>query len=359
MLTSEAISTERDEAAIETMLVARLHGPRDLRLAREVRQEAGPGEVLLRVGAVGLCGSDIHWYQDARMGDTRIVRPQVLGHEFAGTVAALGPGVSGLAVGQRVAVEPAIYCGRCEWCEEGNQNLCANMIFHGSPPRDGALREYLAIPAHNCLPLPNSLSLAAGALLETLGVAVLTLDLAHPRLASTAAVLGGGTVGLLVAKLAQLSGVLDVYVSEPLPERRALAARWGLIPVDAGADPVGAIMRATGGRGVDTALECAGVEETPRQSAELCRPGGAVVIVGIPCDNRTGFVNAPVRRKGITIRVQQRSRRAGHRALALAARGLVDLDALVTHRFPLAEVASAFDTVEHRRGEAIKAIVEP
>lgn len=359
MIANEPVAMSTIPRPTGTMLVARLHGPRDVRLATEPVPPPGPGEVLLRVGAVGICGSDLHWYQDAQVGARRLEAPLVLGHEFAGTVVAAGPGVEGPRPGTRVAVEPAIHCGHCEWCEEGNQNLCPDVRFHGSAPLDGALREYMVVPAHNCLSLPAEMSMAEGALLEALAVAVHAVDLAHLRLANSVAVVGGGPIGLLVAQSARAAGALDVFVSEPIAARRAVAARLGCTAIDAGDDPVGAILDRTGGRGVDVAFECAGADETPRQSAAMCEPGGVVVVVGIPCDDRTAFVNAPVRNKGLSIRIQQRSRRATRRALALAARGRVELASLVTHRYPLAEADVAFAHAERRDDGAVKTIIEP
>lgn len=339
------------------MLAARLHGPKAIQVGREVVPTPGPGEVLLQMGAVGLCGSDLHWYQDARIGDRVLSDPFILGHEFAGIVVALGPDTHGPPVGARVGVEPAVPCGHCQWCEEGDQNLCPTVRFHGSIPLDGALREYLAVPAANCFALPDGLSMAEGALIETLGVAIHALDLGHLRLAAGVAVFGGGSVGLLVAQLALLSGATSVFVSDLLAHRRALAASWGCIPIDAGMDSVARIMEGTGGRGVDVAFECAGAGETPQQACDVCEPGGTVVLVGIPCDDHLGLTVAGIRRRGLTVRFSQRSRPVTRRSLLLVESGKVSLAPLITHRFPLARAADAFQCADQRLDGVIKAVV--
>lgn len=349
--------TAAEPRIAQTMVVARLFGPRAMRMLEEPVPEPGPGEVLLRMGAVGLCGSDLHWYQDARIGDRAISGPFILGHEYAGTIAAHGPGVRGPAIGTRVAVDPAIHCGVCEWCEEGNQNLCPDVRFSGSPPRHGAMRTYVPVPAANCVPMPADMSMEVGALIETLGVAVHALDLTRVRLADRVAVLGGGNVGLLVAQLARLSGAVEVFVTEPLADRRALAERLGCTAVDAGDDPARAILERTRGRGVDVAFECAGASETPQQACDVCEPGGTVVLVGIPCDDHIDFTTAPIRRRGLTVRFSQRARRTTHRAMRLATAGMVQLAPLITHRFPLAEAPTAFDYMDRRLDGVIKAVI--
>ncbi|MDP2958130.1 MAG: alcohol dehydrogenase catalytic domain-containing protein, partial [Longimicrobiales bacterium] len=191
------------------------------------RPEVRPGEVLVRVQAVGVCGSDLHYYLDGRIGDTVAEQPLVLGHEFAGVIEEVGPGVTGLSVGQRVAVDPAIPCGQCEFCLKGNPNLCTLVRFCGTPPTDGALQELISWPAHLAYPLPGSIDAAQGALLETLGVGIHAVDLGKIRLADRVAVLGVGPIGLLIARLAKLSGAVEVFATDLRPTRLEMARAYG------------------------------------------------------------------------------------------------------------------------------------
>src|SRR6185436_9397610 len=203
------------------MKVARLHATGDLRLHTEPDPTPGPGEILLRVTAVGVCGSDLHWFTEAGIGDARLNRPLVLGHEFAGVIE------SGERRGQRVAVDPAVPCEQCEFCREGNPNLCSALHFAGHDVDDGALREYLAWPARCLHPLPDSLSDSDGALLEPLGVAIHAVDLSHLKPGMAVGVFGCGPIGLLILQLARVAGATQLIATDKLPQRLEAARAFG------------------------------------------------------------------------------------------------------------------------------------
>ncbi|MBM3881459.1 MAG: zinc-binding dehydrogenase [Verrucomicrobia bacterium] len=331
------------------MLAARLHGPSDLRLER-VPAPGPPGrnQVLVRVKATGICGSDLHSYQDARIGDTPIAGPLVLGHEFAGVVEAVGPdAVDGhfapLPPGQRVAVDPAQPCGRCESCEQGHPNLCIRLHFCGNYPDGGSLCEWLHMPARSCFPLSARLDFETGALLEPLGVALHAVDLARLRVATSLAILGAGPIGLLILQVAKLAGAEPIFISDKFPWRLALAERFGGIPIACEREDVRQrIERDTHGRGVDVAIEAAWADESVALAAELARLGGRLVLVGIPGDDRVALKHSTARRKGLTIRLSRRMKHVYPRALRLAEQQRVDLLGLVSHRLPLRRVVEAF-----------------
>ncbi|MCY3833351.1 MAG: alcohol dehydrogenase catalytic domain-containing protein, partial [Chloroflexi bacterium] len=215
------------------MQVARLHGARDIRIASEpVPPPPAPGEVTLDIKTVGICGSDLHMYETGRIGYTVVSQPFVLGHEFMGAVAAVGAdALDGehqlLRIGQRVAVEPAVPCWRCELCERGHPNLCPHHYFYGLFPEDGALRERMNVCARNCFPLPDALSDEVAPLLETLGVAIHAIDLSKIRVASSVAVIGAGPVGLLLTRLAVLAGASQVFAFDKFDWRLRVADAWG------------------------------------------------------------------------------------------------------------------------------------
>lgn len=332
------------------MQVARLHGPKDIRIASEAPPPApGRGEVLLNIGAVGLCGSDLHMYETGRIGYTEIAKPFILGHEFMGEVTALGPeALDGahqpLQVGQRVAVEPAVPCWRCELCEHGHPNLCPHHHFYGLFPEDGALREQMVVSARNCFPMPDSLSDDAGPLLETLGVAIHAIDLSKIRIGSTVAVIGAGPVGLLIARLAALAGAAQIFAFDKLDWRLQKACDWGATAafnVDR-RDPVQAVMDQTRGRGVDVAIEAAWADHSVQQAADMARYGGRLTLVGIPPDDQLRLKHSAARRKGLTIIMSRRMKHTYPRAIALATSGKVNLQELVSHRFALDETAQAY-----------------
>jgi L-iditol 2-dehydrogenase len=332
--------------------VARLHGVGDVRLAEEPAPVAGESECLVRVTAVGLCGSDLHWFTQGGIGDATLSRPLALGHEFGGVV------VGGPLHGVRVAVDPAIPCGRCESCLAGNRNLCPSVRFAGHGLTDGALREYVAWPAHLVHPVPDSISDADAAVLEPLGVAVHAVDLAHLRSAATVVVVGCGPIGLAVMQVARAAGASTVVAVEPLAHRRAAASAWADASLDPAAPGFGdQLAAATGGRGADAVIECAGNDDAVAIAVDAARPGATVVLAGIPDDDRTAFPAGAARRKGLTLRMARRMKEVYPRAIALVDHGGVDVRSLVTHTFPLEQAAEAFRAAVARVG--LKVVVVP
>jgi L-iditol 2-dehydrogenase len=321
------------------MKVARLHAAGDIRLADESVPVPEPGMSLVRVTAVGICGSDLHWWTESGIGDARLDRALVLGHENAGVIA------DGPASGQRVAIDPAIPCGRCRQCLDGYRNLCPTVQFAGHGSVDGGMRELLAWPTAFLYPLPDPLTDSDGALLEPLGVAAHALDLGHLRFGGSAAVVGCGPIGLLLIQLLRSAGAALVTAFDPLPHRRQAAARLG---ADLAGDLAG---------GVDVAFEVAGTDEAVATAMIAVRPGGRVVLAGIPGTDRTTFPASVARRKGLTIAMVRRMNDAYPRAIRLCTSGRVDLSGLVTHRFPLADAAEAMRTAARRDG--LKVIIEP
>lgn len=343
-----------------TMKASRLHGIRDVRLEELPMPTPGPGEVLLKVASVGVCGSDVHYYLDGRIGATQVVtEPITMGHEFSAYVEGTGEGVKGLEVGQLVAGEPGICCGKCEPCTHGHPNLCLAVRFCGTPPVDGVFAEYTVMPAENCYPLPEGLNPVDGALLEPLGVAIHSVDLANVRPGHTVAVLGAGPIGLLTAAVARVAGATDVYMTEPLEYRRRFALEYvadeALNPDEV--DVAAAVVELTGGRGVDVVFDAAGAPETPEQAAEMARFGGKLVISGIPSDDRMDMTASSVRRKGLTIKMVRRMKHTYPRAIRLVQKGLVDVRSLATHFLPLEKVDDAFRMLAAYDDGVIKAVI--
>ena len=324
-----------------SMRVSRLHGIRDLRLEEATRPAPGPDEVLLRVASVGTCGSDVHYYVEGRIGDQIVTDPIVMGHEFSAWVAELDLGVRDLEVGQLVAVEPAISCGVCEHCLHGHPNICPNVIFCGTPPVDGVFGEYTIMPAENCFPLPEGFTADEGAMLEPLGIAIHAVDLSHLKPGQTIAVLGAGPIGLLVAAVAKAAGAGAIYVTEPQAHRRQFALEYvadaALNPDDT--DVVAEIVRMTDG------------------AAAMVRPGGKVIVAGIPSSDKMTFTASTTRRKGLTIKMVRRMKHTYPRAIRMVERGMVDVKALVTHTFSLERIADAFELVAGYDDGVLRAVI--
>jgi L-iditol 2-dehydrogenase len=301
---------------------------------------------LVRVKAVGICGSDLHWFGEAGIGDAKLKKPLVLGHEFAGVIAA------GQRLGQRVAVDPAVPCHNCEFCLQGNPNLCTRMRFAGHGLEDGALREYIAWPDECLFPLPDSLSDADGVMLEPLGVALHAVDLGKLRVGMTVGVFGAGPIGLLIQQLARLSGAQAVYVTDILPHRVEAARSLGATKATRAGDgsEVRKVLDATGGRGVDVAFEVAGENAAVEAAVAAVKPGGCVILAGIPTDDRTSFSASIARRKGLTIKLVRRMKFTYPRAIQLVESGKVDVRSLVSHQFPLEQAQQAFTVAQRREG---------
>ena len=334
------------------MQVARLAAVGRLVLQDEPAPVPGPGESLVRVDAVGICGSDLHWFASGGIGDAVLARPLVLGHEVSGTI------VQGPREGQRVAVDPAVPCGTCDVCLTGHRNLCPRVRFAGHGSVDGGLRELLAWPDAQLHPLPAGLSAAEGTVLEPLGVALHAVDLAHVRLGSTVTVVGCGPIGLLLVQLARAAGATTVVAVEPLAHRRDAARRSGAdVVVDpADVEPVGTSAAGLPAGGADVVLEVVGSPGALDVAVRAARPGGRVVLVGIPDDDVTTFPASVARRKGLTLAVVRRMGDVSSRALALVERGLVDAASLVSARYGLPDVAEAFTAASARTG--LKVVVE-
>ena len=325
------------------MHAARLHGPRDLRVEEVFAPGVTrPGDVLIRVKATGVCGSDLHTYLDGRIGDTQLESALTLGHEFAGVIE---HGGAGLPAGTRVAVDPAQPCHRCDLCERGHPNLCRRLHFCGLYPDDGSLAEFICVPAATCFPVPDGIDDAAAALLEPLGVALHATDLAKIRIGDRVAVIGAGPIGLLLIQTIRLAGAAEIYVSDPLPWRVELAKKLGAQTLPAHAE-------------VDVVFEAAWGGAAIGQAVELARPGGRVVLVGIPSEDQCLFKHSTARRKGLTIIFSRRMKHTYPRAIQLVASGRVDLKNLVSHRFPLARAAEAFELNATYYDNVTKIIIE-
>jgi L-iditol 2-dehydrogenase len=335
------------------MQAARIHGAGDMRLHDEPMPEPGEGEALVRVASVGVCGSDVHWLRDGAIGSDRVVEPLILGHECAGVIE------SGPRKGERVAIDPACPCGECEFCLEGNPNLCTDLRFAGHAPHDGALRQYIAWPETSLVTLPDSMADIEGVMLEPLGVALYSVDCGNVNPGKSVGVFGCGTIGLCVIQVARAAGATPIFAAElpHLGHRIEAACRAGATVFEAdGGREAEEILEATGGRGVDVAFEAAGDPDAVESAIAAVKPGGNVCLIGIPPDDRTAFTASTARRKDLTIHVVHRMKHTYPRSIQLVQNGQVDVRSMVTHHYPLSDVSRAYDAAEKREG--IKIVVD-
>jgi len=347
------------------MKAARLHAPYDLRID-EVAFPVPPsnGEVLIRILSSGICGSDLHIYKTAKIGDTVVESPLILGHEFSAVIEEVGEeALDGnsrpLKKGMRVAVDPARPCWNCELCKRGHPNLCVNLQFCGNYPCDGCFCEYMVVPSTCCFPLPDEIDDDEGALLEPLGVAIHAIDLAKIKLGESVAILGAGPIGLMILALAKMAGADPVFISDKLDYRLSLASELGGIKINsAKEDVVCRVLNETSGRGVDVAIEAAWGNPTSQECVEVVRNGGRVVLVGIPEDDRLEIKHSVARRKGLTILMSRRMKHTYPRAIDMVLKKKINLKRFISHRFPLEKINNAFELNTAYKDGVIKIIIE-
>jgi 2-desacetyl-2-hydroxyethyl bacteriochlorophyllide A dehydrogenase len=334
------------------MNAAVLHGPRQLRIEAAPTPEPAPGEALVRVAVAGLCGTDYSIFS----GERPVGYPRVMGHEFVGRIDAVGPDVTTVRVGDRVAVEPNYSCGACPLCREGNRNLCLSRTAIGIDV-DGCFAELVRVPARCCWPAPPGVAEADLMITEPLAVVVRAVGRGQVRAGETAAVVGAGTLGLLALQVLRARGVRVLVVSRT-SRRFALAEELGAAATHRVTDgALQDVARAFSGReGVDCVIETAGSAEAVEHALTLVRPGGRVVLTGLPHEPTPVRFFSVVRRE-VTILGSMIYQDEFAEAMRLVAAGQVRTRPLVTHRFVLAEIEQAF--AAHREPTSIKVAVIP
>lgn len=307
-------------------------------------------QVLIRVAAVGVCGSDVHYYKEGRIGDFVVNAPMILGHEASGTIVAVGADVDPARVGERVAIEPQRCCRVCAYCKSGEYNLCREIEFYATPPIDGAFCEYVVIQSDFAYAVPDSISDEAAALLEPLSVGIATMRKAQVGIGSSVLIAGAGPIGIIAAQTARAFGAPTVVVTDPVEGRRQLALDLGATDAYAPGDP------ALGGRSFDAFVDASGVSAAIRDGIKRVRAGGHAILVGMGEDDMVlpvSFITA----NEIVVTGIFRYHQTWPTAIELVASGAVDLDALVTASFTLDEVADALNV--NSTPTSMKHIVRP
>ncbi len=341
------------------MRILRLTGIRRMEMQEAAAPTPrAPDDVLVRITRVGVCGSDIHYYTDGRIGSQVVAYPFAVGHECAGVVAATGPAVRAVRPGDRVAIEPAVWCGACDQCRAGRPNTCRNLKFLGCPGQlEGCLCEYVVMPERNCLPLPPGVDEEEGALSEPLAIAVYAVRQSGPVRDRRVAVLGSGPIGLCVALAAREEGAAAIYATDRIPERveavRRAGAEWASLPEEADTDLPPRVPE-----GLDVVFECCGQQSAVDQAVRWLGPGGVLSIIGIPSEDRISVAIDVARRKELRIQNVRRQAHCAELALDMIAERRVRPKFMVTHRFPFERTAEAFELVAGLRDGVLKAMIE-
>ena len=317
-------------------------------------------EVLVKVEHVGVCGSDLHYYEHGRIGDFIVKPPFVLGHEAGGTVVEVGKNVTHLKVGDKVALEPGKTCGKCEFCRTGRYNLCPDVEFFATPPIDGVFQEYVAHEAALCFKIPDNMDTMEAALIEPLAVGFHAARQGNAQLGQTAVVMGAGCIGLVTLLALKAMGLSTVYVVDVMQKRLDKALELGATAVINGkdTDTVEEINRLTEGRGVDLVIETAGTEITSRQSVHVCKKGATIVFVGY---SPSGDVNMPMGAaldKELTFKTIFRYRHIYPLAIDAVASGKVNVKGIVTNIFDFDDIQNAMDTSVKDKANVVKSVIK-
>ena len=317
-------------------------------------------EVLVKLEYVGICGSDIHYYETGAIGNYIVEPPFVLGHEPGGTVVEVGSNVKHLKVGDRVALEPGKTCGHCEFCRQGKYNLCPDVVFFATPPVDGVFQEYVAHEAALCFKLPDHVSTLEGALIEPLAVGFHAANQGGAHAGQTAVVMGAGCIGLMSMMALKAEGVSRVYVVDVMQKRLDKALELGADGVINGKeeDAAEAVRKLTGGAGCDLVIETAGTEITTRQAIHMVKKGANIVLVGY---SKTGEMTLPmslVLDKELTFKSVFRYRHIYPMAIDAVASGKVNLKGIVTNIFDFDDIQNAMDMSVSDKANIVKAVVK-
>ncbi len=338
------------------MHVAVLDEPGSLRVEERERPEPGPDELLVKIREIGICGSDVHYYEHGRIGDYVVESPLVLGHESAGEVVTVGEN-AGFEQGDRVALEPGVPCRRCVHCKRGEYNLCPDVTFMATPPDDGAFAEYVAWPADFAYRLPDSVTLREGALCEPLSVGIHAARRANIGVGDSVLVTGCGPIGLLAMEAIRAVGATEVFVSDVVPEKLELAESRG---ADATIDVrergmAEAVAELTDGEGVDVVVEASGAEPAIRSSIDAVRRGGTIVLIGLAQNAEIPLDTGEIIDNELDLFGSFRYRNTYPTAIELLADGAVDVEGIVDFELGLNEIGDAFERAMNEK--TVKGIV--
>lgn|SRR5699024_1369863 len=341
------------------MDAAVLNKPMDLEFKKIDIPKPKADEVLIKVHCIGVCGSDIHYYEHGEIGRFKVEEPLILGHELAGDIIKVGSEVKGLEIHDRVAVEPGVACGKCDFCKKGRYNLCPEVSFMATPPVDGAWAEYVTVRSDFVFKLPETMSYEEGALIEPLSVGLHAMNRGKVTPADTILVTGLGPIGLLAIQAAKMNGVTEIYASDTIPMRRKIAKESGAIATidPANTDVQEQINSLTKGKGVDVIIETSGNSIAVSDSVHTINRGGRIVFVGMPTAseipiNITQIVDSEIDVYGVF-------RYVNTYPTAIQASNNADIQKIITHKYALSDIYQAIETARLEKDKSVKIMIYP
>jgi L-iditol 2-dehydrogenase len=343
------------------MKAAVLNKPFDIEVKSIPVPVPGEDEALVKVRCIGICGSDVHYYEHGRIGRFVVEAPIILGHELAGEVVEVGAKVTNVSVGDRVAVEPGVTCGTCAYCKSGRYNLCPDVRFLATPPVDGAWAEYVAIRSDFLFRLPEGMSFEQGALLEPLSVGFHAMKRGGVTPADQVLVTGLGPIGLLAAQAARLFGVTEIYATDVVPFRRELALDMGVTAVidPAKEDTAKRLRELTGGEGVDVIVETSGNAQAVHDAVRTAKRGGRIVLVGMPADDEIPVNINQLIDSELDVYGVFRYANTYSAAIQALRRSGIDIEKVVTHKFALQDIREAVELARTGKDSSIKIMIYP
>jgi L-iditol 2-dehydrogenase len=336
-----------------------LHNVNDLRMDWVEMPTLKPDQALVKVKAVGICGSDIHYYRNGRIGPFILRKPMILGHECAGEVVEVGPEVTNLKVGDRVVIEPGVPCRKCWYCRNGRYNKCAKVTFMATPPDDGSLVEYIAHPSDYLFKMPDSMSFQDGALVEPLSVGLHAVRRSGLYPAASVAILGAGPIGLVTLEMVKAVGAGPVIMADVISSRLSLAKKMGATHVINAREEnvVEKIRELTDKEGVHFVFETAGASETVRQTVEVAREGGIAVLIGLTPDLEIPMPMIDFIAKEVNLVCVFRYCNVFEEAVTLMAHNRVNVKPIMTNQFPFDRTVEAFEVAEKEKDKSVKVVV--
>jgi Threonine dehydrogenase and related Zn-dependent dehydrogenases len=317
-----------------------------------------PNEVLVKMEAIGVCGSDLHYYSHGKIGNFVVEFPFILGHECAGTIVEVGGNVGHLKVGDRVALEPGVPCGSCEFCLSGRYNLCPDVKFFATPPYDGCLMNYVSHPAQFAFKLPDNVSSIEGALVEPLAIGINAALTGGVKLGDTVVIFGAGCIGLVSLLAAKAYGATKVIVVDIIEKRLAVAKGMGAIALNAKeCDVLEEIKKLTEGKGAQVVIDCAGTNTTICQTVKVAKSGGIIVWVGLACDSVNGLNIGPISTRELTIKSIFRYKNLYPTTIAAIADGKIDIRGIISDKYFFKDTQLAFAETLKNAQNIVKSVI--
>ena len=319
-----------------------------------------PDDVIIHMLALGICGSDIHYYTQGRIGSQEVKYPFTVGHEGAGIIVETGPAVKNVKSGDRIAIEPSLPCGVCDQCLSGRTHTCRRIKFLGCPGQaEGALSEYIVMPEANCLPLPENLNPDHGSISEPLAIGIYSVKKSGGVKGLKIGILGFGPIGMSVMLAARADGADRIFVTDKIDERLEIASKervyYSANPLK---DDIVKLVRDKEPAGLDVVFECCGQQEALDQAVDLLKPGGKIIIAGIPEFDNWSLNVENTRRRELMIQFIRRQVNCAETALEMMSSGIINISNMVTHRFPFTRTKEAFELVAGYRDGVMKAMID-